>query len=413
MVEDEGMLLASSAAAVVTMNGSGEGNTSYDNNSNFQRAIASVTRKARRDMAAALYRAPGRPASLAIADMGCATGPNAQLMVSDAVDAVLAESKGGGDEEAPQLHVSLDDLPANDFNAVFRLLPSSPLTGTGCLVSAWPGSFYRRVFPEASLDYVVSSSSLHFLSKVPYVRTGTASHTSIVSSTMHAGYSQLTATVMHLNRGRVHVTEAGPAAVLDAYRAQFHADFLAFLSCRAAETRPRGLLLLTFVARRDARPTAHDCYLWDLLADALMDMAAAGLVDEEKVHSFNAPYYAPCPDDLPRVIAEEGSFALRTMQLFDTTRRHLLGPSHPTSNKHDGGDGGDDDEELPRWLAAETAATVREVVEPMLRTHFGWAAMNGFFCKHRLLLEAYYRSKSTRNKDDITNVFLLLKKQRY
>ncbi|RLM98141.1 hypothetical protein C2845_PM06G03400 [Panicum miliaceum] len=210
----------------------------------------------------------------------------------------------------------------------------------------------------------------------------------------------------HLNRGRVHVTEAGPAAVLDAYRAQFHADFLAFLSCRAAETRARGLLL-TFVARRDARPTAHDCYLWDLLADALMDMAAAGLVDEEKVHSFNAPYYAPCPDDLARVIAKEGSFALRTMQLFDTTRRRLLGPSHPTSDD-------DDDDEFPRWLAAETAGTVRAVVEPMLGTHFGWAAMDGLFCKYRLLLEAYYRSKSTRNNDDITNVFLVLeKKQRY
>ncbi|PAN17678.1 hypothetical protein PAHAL_3G148900 [Panicum hallii] len=328
-MEDEVVLLASSSSAVVSMNGGGEGNTSYADNSNFQQLIASVTRKARRDMAAALYRARGRPASLAIADLGCATGPNALLMVSDAVDAVLAESKSGGDEGAPQLHVFLNDLPANDFNAVFRLLPSSPLAGTGCLVSAWPGSFYRRVFPDASLDYVVSSSSLHFLSKAPSMATE------------------------HLNRGRVHVTEAGPAAVLDAYRAQFHADFLAFLSCRAAETRARGLLLLTFVARRDARPTAHDCYLWDLLADALMDMAAAGLVDEEKVHSFNAPYYAPCPDDLARVIAKEGSFALRTMQLFDTTRRRLLGPSHPTSD-------GDDDDEFPRWLAAETAGTYRQ-----------------------------------------------------
>ena len=162
----EDVLLASSSSAVVSMNGSGEGDTSYANNSNFQRVIASVTRKARRDMVAALYRALGRPASLAIADLGCGTGPNALLMVSDAV---LAESE----EEAPlQLRVFLNDLPANDFNAVFRLLPSSPLAGTGCLVSAWPGSFYRRVFPEASLDYVVSSSSLHFLSKVASILQG-------------------------------------------------------------------------------------------------------------------------------------------------------------------------------------------------------------------------------------------------
>ncbi|OEL38883.1 Salicylate carboxymethyltransferase [Dichanthelium oligosanthes] len=386
-MEDEVVLMArsSSAAAVVRMNSSGEGKMSYANNSDFQRVIASVTRKARRDMAAALYRARGRAASLVIADLGCGTGPNALLMASDAVEAVLAENnKGAKDARAPQLHVFLNDLPTNDFNAVFRLLPSSLLVGTGCLVSAWPSSFHGRVFPEASLDYVVSSSSLHFLSKAPSMATE------------------------HLNRGRVYVSEASPAAVLDAYRGQFHADFLAFLCCRAAETRPRGLLLLTFVARRAARPTAHDCYLWDLLADALMDMATAGLVDEEQVHSFNAPYYGPCPDDLARVIAKEGSFAVRTMKLFDTTRRRLRPASRPANNKHD--DDGDDDE-LPRWLAVQTAGTVRAVVEPMMRTHFGWAAIDGLFCRYRLLLEAYYRSKTTRNKDDITNVFLVLEKK--
>ncbi|CAN6358839.1 unnamed protein product [Urochloa humidicola] len=379
---DEVVVLARTPSAVVRMNSSGEGKASYANNSDFQRSIASVTRKARRDMAAALYRALGRPASLAIADLGCATGPNALLMVSDAVEAVLAESSkgGGGAAPPPQLHVFLNDLPANDFNAVFRLLPSSPLAAAGCLVSAWPGSFYGRLFPDSSLDYVVSSSSLHFLSKAPSMEPE------------------------HLNRGRVYVSAASPEAVLDAYRAQFDVDFLAFLGHRAAETRPGGLLLLTFVARRAARPAAHDCYLWDLLADALMGMAAAGFVDEGQVHAFNAPYYAPCPDDLARAVAKEGSFVVRTMRLFDTTRR---GPSRQGVLPEDGGD-----DELPRWLAGETAATIRAVVEPMLREHFGWAAMDGLFCRYRLLLEAYYRNKATRNKDDITNVFLVLEKKR-
>lgn len=205
----------------------------------------------------------------------------------------------------------------------------------------------------------------------------------------------------HPNLGRVYVSESGLAAVLDAYRSQFHADFLAFLSCRAAEMRPRGLLLLTFAARRTARPTAHDCYLWDLLADALMDMAAAGLVDEDQVHAFNAPYYSPCPDDLAKVIAKEGSFTVRTMQLFDTTRRCLLLQAQA------------DDDELPRWLAMETARTIRAVVEPMLRTQFGWDAMDGVFCRYSLLLEAYYRSNTSRNKDDLTNVFLVLEKKQH
>ncbi|WVZ95662.1 hypothetical protein U9M48_041396 [Paspalum notatum var. saurae] len=371
------------------MNSSRDGKLSYAHNSDFQRAIASVTKKVRQDMAAALYRARGRPASMAIADLGCATGPNALLMVSDAVEAVLEVAAENADNTPPpQLHVFLNDLPGNDFNAVFRLLPSSPLAagGCSCLVSAWPGSFYGRVFPDASLDYVVSSSSLHFLSKSPAMSPE------------------------HPNRGRVYVSPAAAAAaaVLDAYRAQFHADFLAFLCCRAAETRPRGILLLTFVARRTARPTPHDCFLWDLLADALMDMAAAGLVDEDKVHAFNVPFYSPCPDELAKVVAKEGSFTLRTMKLFDSTRRRLLRPPPAAvSNKQD------DDGELSRWLAVETGRTVRAVVEPMLRTHLmmGSAAMDGLFCRYRLLLEAYYRSSNSRNKDDITNVFLVLEKK--
>lgn len=204
----------------------------------------------------------------------------------------------------------------------------------------------------------------------------------------------------HPNRGRVYVSESGPAAVLDAYRSQFHADFLAFLSCRADEMRPRGLLILTFVARRTARPTAHDCYLWDFLADALMDMAADGLVDEEQVHAFNVPFYGPCLDDLAKVIAREGSFTVRTMQLFDISRRCLLLQS-----------ASDDDDDLPQWLAMETTSTVRAVVEPMLRAHFGLEAMDGLFCRYSLRLEEYYRSNTSRNKDDLTNVFLVLEKK--
>ncbi|TVU48974.1 hypothetical protein EJB05_00263, partial [Eragrostis curvula] len=359
---------ASPAAVVLRMNPSREGEMSYANNSSFQRAIASVTKKARQDMAAALYRSRGRPASMAIADLGCATGPNALLMVTDAVEAVLAECG-----EPPELLVFLNDLPGNDFNAVFSLLPKSPLAASGCcFVSACPGSFYGRVFPEASLDYAVSSCSLHFLSKAPDV----------------------------LNRGRVYISEEhSSAAVLDAYRAQFQSDFSDFLRCRSPEMRPGGLVLLTFVARRTSRPTAHDCYLWDLLADALMDMAAAGLVDEEQVHAFNAPFYNPSPDDLLQVIRNEGSFAVRTMQLFEITRR---------STTKD-----DEQVELSRRLAVETVSTIRAVLEPMMRMQFGLGAMDALFCRFRLLLEAYYRNKATQNKDDATNVFLALEKKHH
>lgn len=196
-----------------------------------------------------------------------------------------------------------------------------------------------------------------------------------------------------VNKGRIYVSESSPAMVLDAYRLQFQSDFSLFLSCRAEEVRQGGLLILTFVARRTKLPSAHDCYIWDLLADALVDMAAAGLVDEAKVDSFDAPFYGPCPEELRQVIHDEGSFALKRMDLFETSRR--------SSSSWDA-----------RSLAVETASTIRAVVEPMLGSHFGWdsVTMDGLFRRYRLLLDAYYRTNAGK-LDDLTSVFIALEKR--
>ncbi|KAF0908431.1 hypothetical protein E2562_025405 [Oryza meyeriana var. granulata] len=164
------------------------------------------------------------------------------------------------------------------------------LGGCRCLVSAWPGSFYEHIFSADSLDYVVSSSSLHFLSRAP---------------------------ADAMNEGRMYVSAGRPARVLDAYRVQFQGDFRLFLACRAEEVRHGGLLLLTFVARREAVPSAHDCHLWDLLAAAVEGMAAEGLVDARRLDSFDAPYYGPCPEELTEAIRKEGFFEVRRMELFE------------------------------------------------------------------------------------------------
>ena len=92
------------------------------------------------------------------------------------------------------------------------------------------------------------------------------------------------------------------------------------------------------------------------------------------------------------------------MRLFGDS---FLGVSrHPTKDE--------DDEDLPRWLAVETASYVRAALEPTLQMHFGRAAMEELFCRYPLLLEAYYRNnKATKNKEDITNVFLVLEKKQH
>lgn len=115
-----------------------------------------------------------RPVRMGIADLGCSSGPNTLRVISEIVDVVHATSRVL-DCPVPELVVHLNDLFTNDFNTVFDSLPSFYKTqrqekgngfGSTCFVSAVPGSFYGRLFPNKGLHFVHSSSSLHWLSQV-------------------------------------------------------------------------------------------------------------------------------------------------------------------------------------------------------------------------------------------------------
>jgi hypothetical protein len=113
--------------------------------------------------------------SLAIADLGCSSGPNTLFMVSELIKIVDKLRRKLG-HESPEYQVFLNDLPGNDFNTIFKSLPSfqkklSCQLGPGagpCLFSRTPGSFYGRLFPSKTLHFVYSSYSLHWLSQVTY-----------------------------------------------------------------------------------------------------------------------------------------------------------------------------------------------------------------------------------------------------
>jgi jasmonate O-methyltransferase len=115
------------------------------------------------------------PKSLAIADLGCSCGPNTLLVVSQIIIVVEKLCKQLNCR-SPEYKIFLNDLSRNDFNTVFKSLESFKLklldetkTAMGpCYFFGVPGSFYGRVFPDRSLDFVHSSFSLHWLSKVYY-----------------------------------------------------------------------------------------------------------------------------------------------------------------------------------------------------------------------------------------------------
>ncbi|CAN1308469.1 S-adenosyl-L-methionine:benzoic acid/salicylic acid carboxyl methyltransferase 1 [Linum perenne] len=244
---------------VLHMN-SGRGETSYATNSLLQQKVISMTRPITEDAITKLVSTfpNGETATLAIAELGCASGPNTFLAVSDLIKAVLKLT-------APprEFHVLLNDLPSNDFNTIFtslhqfrkQLKKETALSTYGddqdqllMLFNGVPGSFYGRLFPAESLHFAHSSYSLHWLSRVPPGLEG--------------------------NGGSISISSCSSMSVFEAYYGQFRKDFSSFLRCRAVEMVTGGRMVLTLLGRRNEDGCGNDCYyIWELMSTALNQMA--------------------------------------------------------------------------------------------------------------------------------------------
>jgi jasmonate O-methyltransferase len=115
------------------------------------------------------------PRSLVIADLGCSCGPSAITLASAAVDAIHRQCLEL-QQPPPELSLLLNDLPSNDFNTTvkhlvaFRERKNIEKGEHGfppfVMTSIVPGSFYGRLFTTGSVHLILSSNSLHWLSKV-------------------------------------------------------------------------------------------------------------------------------------------------------------------------------------------------------------------------------------------------------
>nr|GEV32354.1 phospholipase-like, aminotransferase-like mobile domain protein [Tanacetum cinerariifolium] len=117
----------------------------------------------------------GFPHCFTIADLGCSSGPNTLLAVSNIING-FREACKEKNLKPPQYQVCLNDLFINDFNSVFESLPmfyakhkKEKGENSACYVSAVPGSFHGRLFPDQSVHFFHSSSSRHWLSEVEVI----------------------------------------------------------------------------------------------------------------------------------------------------------------------------------------------------------------------------------------------------
>ncbi|PIA36700.1 hypothetical protein AQUCO_03300128v1 [Aquilegia coerulea] len=290
------------------------------------------------------------PKSLSIADLGCSSGPNTLLVISEIIETISSLCRKLG-HQSPELQVFLNDLPGNDFNTIFKSIPcflEKHRTDKGnefgpCFIAGMPGSFYERLFLAETLDFVHSSYSLHYLSQVPHG--------------------------IESNKGNIHIAVTSPPCVPIAYLTQFQSDFAFFLSLRSEELVYGGRMVLTILGRRNTDPSIKEnCDSWELLALSLRDMVSQGLVDEAKLDSFNLPMYSPCVEEVKAIIQEQGSFHLNVMETFDL--------DSGTNDDYE-----KEDVEFDEIIKAGSQ-TIRAVAESMLVSHFGGEIIEELFDRY-------------------------------
>ncbi|MFS7915574.1 putative methyltransferase [Helianthus anomalus] len=139
---------------------SGSGDSSYANNSLFTKIVMQKTAPfLKRTIKGIAKQNTFFDHCFIFADLGCSSGMNTLLLASDVID-IIHELCLENNRHTPQFQVCLNDLFGNDFNN-----DKGDKFGP-CFVSAVPGSFYGRLFPDESLHLIHSSYSVHWLSQV-------------------------------------------------------------------------------------------------------------------------------------------------------------------------------------------------------------------------------------------------------
>ncbi|XP_073146408.1 loganic acid O-methyltransferase-like [Henckelia pumila] len=272
-------------AEAAPMNG-GKGKYSYANNSNIQREGFNSAKNLIKDVIIQNLDVKAIIISsisntFTIADLGCSVGPNTFFSMQNIIESI--EQKYGQTEGGLEFQVFFNDQVANDFNTLFASLPvDRRYYATGV-----PGSFHGRLFPASSICLAYSSSSIHWLSKVPR---------DLVDKNSPAW-----------NKGKIHYTGAKDE-VVGAYAAQFEEDMDMFLNARGEEILKGGMIVIIMPGVPDGI-VEHDVGIaFSFLESILLDMVKEGLIEEDEVDSFNIPHVYPSIKQMSRIVEKNGRF---------------------------------------------------------------------------------------------------------
>ncbi|KAI3932741.1 hypothetical protein MKW92_028007 [Papaver armeniacum] len=284
----------------------GTGQHSYVQNSSFQRRGIDLSRGIIKEAIAKEFNDENQlmnnpNTTFRIVDLGCSVGSNSLISVNAIIEAMdlKFESYFQGlqlkQTATPEFQVYFNDIASNDFNTLFRLIPLEKRY----FAAGVPGSFYGRLFPRASLHFVISSTALHWLSRVP-------KEIGDINSSAW-------------NKGRIHYSNASKE-VLQAYSAQYVMDMEAFLLARGHEIVCGGLMFILVPAIADETLISQTSpgLLLDVLGSCLMELAKTDIVDEAKVDSFNMPSYLTSPKQVKELVERNGCFTIERLEILET-----------------------------------------------------------------------------------------------
>ncbi|XP_078177516.1 anthranilate O-methyltransferase 2-like [Carex rostrata] len=334
----------------------GTSQTSYAANSTIPKKAILKIRPMLEEAVREIYRNL-HPEKMAVADLGCSSGPNTLTVLSEVIKIISNQCQKAG-QQPPEIQFFLNDLYNNDFNNIFQSLDQVGQSvgaeeGTISVphfVAGLPGSFYGRLFPLQSVQFFHSSFSLMWISQVP----------KDIGDKKNG---------MPLNKGNIYIGKTSPTLVAKLYQEQFHRDFSQFLKLRCDELVPCGQMLLSFLGRnKNDILDGELSTIWGLVAESLDSMVLEGLVEEENLDTFNLPFYAPSAEEVDAIVNLQGLFDIIHFQTFESNMDPF--------NDLDG------DVVLDNVQSgANCAKVLRSVLEPMIASHFGSAIVDDLFSR--------------------------------
>lgn len=264
----------------------------YNASSRGQLAAHSIAHPALRRALARLVRLSIPSSAIRVCDFGAAGGANAVKVAR-----IVHEELVGLGDCTRELDYAFNDLPASDFNELFRTL------GTACLprrilTSAVARSFYEPCFPAASVHLALSYITLHWLSAAP------------------------SSPAARLGPSAVLPNEKGVlASALLEWSEHAHADLVTFLRLRAAELADGGegvFLMVGGGPNHWVQPPDGGPSLFTRAMAAALPCSSSGL-NAEHLNRATVPYYLRSEDEVRAAVAE-----VSELELVETVSAPIL-----------------------------------------------------------------------------------------